>query len=89
MAIGFDPLILSNYYAAKLPLSQTQIAAVGSQTKAAPMTPWDIRNKKPPQQTQDVAVRNSDPYFDPSAGKDLLALRAFNEIAGDCGWWRP
>ena len=72
MAIGFDPSILSNYYAAKLPLSQAQIATFGSQAKAAPMTPWDIRNTKPAQQTQDVAVRSADPYFDPT-DRSLLA----------------
>ena len=71
MAIGFDPTLLFNYYAAKLPLSPAQNAAFGSQANA-PMTPWDIRNTKPPQQTQDVAVRSATPYFDPT-DRSLLA----------------
>ena len=69
MAIGFDPSVLFNYYAAKLPLSLGQNAA--SQANA-PLTPWDIRNTKPPQQTQDVAVRSTTPYFDPK-DQSLLA----------------
>ena len=76
MAIGFDPFILSNYYAAKQPLSQAQIATLGAQAKALPMTPWDIRIKKPAQQTQDVAVRSTDPYFDPKDRSLLAAVGA-------------
>src|SRR5712671_7585789 len=68
VAIGFDPSLLFNYYAAKLPLSPLQNSAQAN----APLTPWDIRNTKPPQQTQDVAVRSATPYFDPN-DRSLLA----------------
>src|SRR6266700_6688159 len=68
VAIGFDPTLLFNYYAAKLPLSPVQNSA----QIIAPLTPWDIRNPKPPQQTQDVAVRSATPYFDPT-DRSLLA----------------
>ena len=64
MAIGFDPSLLLNYYAAKLPLAPSQIAASPSQQQAK-IPPWDLSIKKPAQEIQDVAVRNSDPYFDP------------------------
>ena len=76
MAIGFDPSLLFNYYAAKLPLSPLQNSAQAN----APLTPWDIRNTKPPQQTQDVAVRSATPYFDP-ADRSLLAPSNASGIA--------
>lgn len=73
MAIGFDSTLLFNYYTSKLPLSQGQIAASGFNAKAAaPTPPWDISIRKPAQQTQDVAVRSANPYFDPK-DRSLLA----------------
>ena len=68
MVVSFDTSLLVNYYAAKLPLPASQIAASPSQTqqsqqKATP--PWDISIAKPAQQLEDVASRSSDPYFDP------------------------
>ena len=73
MAIGFDPTLLFNYYAAKLPLSPAQLTASGLNAKTnAPTPPWDISIRKPAQQTQDVAVRSATPYFDPN-DRSLLA----------------
>jgi hypothetical protein len=68
VAIGFDPTLLFNYYAAKLPLSPVQNSAQAN----APLTPWDIRNTKPPQQIEDVTARSATPYFDPT-DRSLLA----------------
>ena len=67
MAIGFDPSLLSSYYAAKLPLPAGSTIASGGQNKPTP--PWDLSIRKPSQQIQDVSARNSDPYFDPKNTK--------------------
>ena len=66
MAISIDPTVLTNYYLAKLPLASSQIAqSPTQQQQSAALPPWDISIPKPAQELQDVAVRNSDPYFDP------------------------
>jgi hypothetical protein len=65
VAIGFDPNLLANYYFAKLPLASSQIASFTAQNKPTQLPPWDISIRKPAQEIQDVAVRKSDPYFDP------------------------
>ncbi|HYM17639.1 MAG TPA: hypothetical protein VEU06_03670 [Micropepsaceae bacterium] len=64
--VSFDPSVLINYYAAKLPLSSSQVAnsPLQQQTKVTP--PWDFSIKKPAQEVEDVASRSSDPYFDPN-----------------------
>ena len=69
MVIGFDPNLLASYYAAKLPLSPSQVLGLQAKQQTAPTPPWDLSVKKPTQQAQDVTVRSSDPYFD---SKDKL-----------------
>ena len=85
MVIGFDPSLLINYYAAKLPLAPSQIAALSAKARG-PLPPWDISIKKPAQEKQDVAARNSDPYFDPKnaslfASSSAAAAKASSQLA--------
>ncbi|HXJ01059.1 MAG TPA: hypothetical protein VNH44_07535 [Micropepsaceae bacterium] len=70
MAITLDSSVLLNYYAAKLPLAASQTFSSPLQQPQQTQTPpWDISIPKPAQELEDVASRNSDPYFNP---KDTL-----------------
>jgi hypothetical protein len=71
VAISFDPSVLLNYYAAKLPLAPSQVASPLQSSSARQLPPWDLRIAKPPKESEDVTARNSDPYFNP---KDLTLL---------------
>ncbi len=74
MAItGFDPSVLLNYYAAKLPFGASLGATAQSRgSHSGPIPPWDLSVRKLPKEKEDVAARSGDPYFDPK-DRTLLA----------------
>jgi hypothetical protein len=71
---SFDPAVLANYYFAKLPLGPA--GTFRRPQAAAPLPPWDISVKPPPQEKADVSARSKDPYFDP------MDRRLFSNGAG-------
>ncbi|HEX3486650.1 MAG TPA: SBBP repeat-containing protein [Micropepsaceae bacterium] len=75
MSVTLDPSLLMNYYIAKLPLAASQAASSPLQQKQTVKPPWDISIPKPAQQTEDVAARNSDAYFN---SKDPLLSASAN-----------
>jgi Beta-propeller repeat len=69
--VPFDTNALLNYYRVSQPLTGLRGGASRMQTPAA-LPPWDIRVPKPSQESRDVSVRSTDPYFDPK-DKSLTA----------------
>jgi hypothetical protein len=78
VAIGFDPNLLLNYFAAKLPLAPAAAARANASTA---LPPWDISIKKPAQEIQDVSARSSTAYFDPK-DRTLLSSQTTTANAG-------
>ena len=78
--VGLDSSVLLGYYAAKLPVTASQVPNSPLSHTQTQTPPWNIA--LPKQQIEDVKARSTDPYFDP---KDTTLLGKSGSTAANAG----